>query len=133
MTARTDLHYGETRPAHLVLSGTGRGKDASHRPSGRVLQAFLDENADLLRMIRATEGPGERRRAERRLYWMALVLGASELMRAVLDLAGAEDRLADPLMRDLGSEQRLAALARLHAAAAEAVAAVAALITGGMH
>jgi len=87
---------------------------------GRVLRAFLDESGDLLRIVRETPCRLERTRAIRRLRLMASVVGAGAFGAAASAVSG--------FAPDDDGDDHLAAVARLHAAAAETRAAMAALV-----
>lgn len=90
------------------------------RGGGRALRAFLDESGDLLRIVRETSCPVERARAIRRLRLMASVVGAGAFGAAASAVSG--------FAPDDDGDAHLDAVARLHAAAAETRAAVAALV-----
>ncbi len=88
---------------------------------GAVLRAFLDESGLLLRAIREAVEPRERGEALRRLEKIARNVDACAVAEALSVVAGFHPA-------DTGDDH-LDALARLHAAAAEACAAAAGLVS----
>jgi HPt (histidine-containing phosphotransfer) domain-containing protein len=102
-----------------VLAGQTLGDEALARS---VLAMFLDQSADVLRVVRDTQDPQARADAAHLLKGSSRAIGAARVSAAAQQV--------EDLPADAPQSHVLSAVAALHASVAEARAAIAARIDG---